>query len=212
MFVDPDKLDEDIRLYYETGDPEAYERIGGYILLIAQRFIRTPRFNRYTKNWRDEMQGLAVEDMLKKVKEKKIDPDMKGTSKFSYLTQACNWMFQRQVIREKMSNGMTRAEATPISHRMLNRIKTGLEQNPGLSLGNAAAKIGCCRCTLRNALVQNPELERFVKRGNRKLPRRVYAAIDELDDEGLMVREIAERAGCSEQAVYQRRYKRKMMA
>ena len=209
MFVDNARLSADLRAYYETGDPAAYERIGKDILLIAQNFMRTPRFHRYTKNWKVEMQGLAIEDMLKKVQAKKVDPE--GNS-FSYFTQACSWMFQRQVIREKMSNGMTQAEATPISHRMLNRIKTGLEQNQGLSIAKAAKAIGCCSDTLSNALVQNPELERFIKRGSRKLPRRVYAAIDELDDEGLMVREIAERAGCSEQAIYQRRYKRKMMA
>lgn len=99
FYVEPKEFDEQIMLYYKTGD--ITDALAHMINKIAHKLSYAPNFINYT--YRDEMVGDAIVRMMKALIAKKYTHN-KGSNPFSYFTKIAFNAFRNRIKKEKYTH------------------------------------------------------------------------------------------------------------
>ena len=94
-YIDPDKLNNEIKKYNENG--LISEKLGEMLLKLAKRYALQPNFVRYSYN--DDFIGDAVCRMIEQLD--KINLNHPNCNSFAYLTQICKNAFKARINKEK---------------------------------------------------------------------------------------------------------------
>ena len=99
-FVDKHQLYDDLKAYYRTGDPEAFERLGESAMKVARNILGMPSFRYYDTSTKDEMVGTAVYKITESIHRRNFDLK-RSREVFSYWTQTAFYAFISVINKEK---------------------------------------------------------------------------------------------------------------
>jgi hypothetical protein len=114
-YIDKLEFHNLLKLYKETNSRSAYEKIGGFFLLIAQNYLNKPSYINYSSDWKDDMVSEAVLDMVRYIHNYDVDRmDLEYSQKgkipdpFSYFSQYARNGINRLLKERKKDNILVR--------------------------------------------------------------------------------------------------------